>query len=218
MPHRSKIPDLPNAKKLELAERSRINDLSVNYIEKQRKLHADRIHALKQETGNLMIQSSNKEAIESSEAGFSTSKSYNNHIKQRSYNATDSRSDINDISDETLLRRLSLNRRKSTLLKDIYELKHVSTNNRGLLKKSELQNNHKLDVYLDYEESPERRERLPSLANLYKKANQLKLIERFNPQTLQSFNELIKASSLHRSNPTYDFGTQSNSLKEKSSI
>ena len=81
-----------------------------------------------------MIQSSNKEAVETSETGFSTSKSYNNHLKQKHFNAADSRSDINDISDETLLRRLSFNRRKSTLLKDIYELKHVSTNNFGSLK------------------------------------------------------------------------------------
>ena len=74
---------------------------------------------------------------------------------------------------------------------------------------------HIFDVYLDNDESPDRRERLPSLVNLYNKANQLKLIERFNPQTLQSFNELIKTSSLHRPNPnpTYDFGSQSSILK-----
>lgn len=208
MPLRPKIPDLPNSKKLELAERSRINDLSVNYIDKQRKLHAERINALKQETNShLYHSSSNKDSSEKSDVPHNT---YYNHLKPKSY-TNETKSEISDISDETLLRRLSFNKRKSTLLKDIYELKHVSTNNLGSLiknKKNKCNNNqHIFDVYLENEESKGKRERLPSLVNLYNKANQLKLIERFHPSTVQSFNELIKTSSLHRPNPTYEFNS-----------
>ena len=108
-----------------------------------------------------------------------------------------------------------LNRRKSSVFQDIYEIKRVSNTNTAY-QSNGFSKNHLFDVYLDDEApQPGKRERLPSIINLYNSAVKYKLIEKFNPKTVKGFNTMMNNnknnnnSTKKTKNPTFDFKSQS---------
>lgn len=117
----------------------------------------------------------------------------------------------NEIEKENILRN---SRRKSSVFKDIYEIKRIpnggptSTSlNQGFSK------THLFDVYLDDNDEtvPIPRKNRPSIVNLYDRAFKLNMIEKHNPSTVKDFSDLIKHTSYLKSStkPKYDFKSQS---------
>ena len=187
--------------------------LSIKNIEDFKMRHAEKIKKLKEESSGLLIHSSShyQSKIENESQIKPTVINLQSKSNYHFMNAIETKSEIPDLSDETLLRRMSFNRRKSSVFNDIYEIKHASARNSNLENKSlGFSKMHLFDVYLDDEIPTKRRDRLPSLVNLYNKANQLRLIEKYNPTTVNSFNQLIKYGMNHdKPKPSYDFKTQS---------
>lgn len=105
-----------------------------------------------------------------------------------------------------------LSRCKSSIINNVYEIKRLperipaSKSNQGFTK------THLFDVYLDSDESPVKKEKLPSILQLYDSAYRLNLIQKYNPSTVKSFNQLIKESEQLKSTLKPKYDPKSNSL------
>lgn len=111
----------------------------------------------------------------------------------------------NEMSEEELTNQ---NRCKSSVYMDVYEIKRLPENTSSLSTNSNqngFSKSHLFDVFLDHEAPPMRKNRLPSLVNIYENTHRLSMIDKFNPTTVRSFRKLLNESKKRGKTSHYDF-------------
>ena len=184
------------------------NKDEVKKLLKQKKLHENRIRLLKQETNNVIDETSTIEHLNDNKINSCVVKNKVLSIHLNEERKIDDQNKLNDALNELSMKRLSINRRKSSVFNDIYELSHIFNDSSADFQKSKgFTKSHIFDVYLDKEYRLPKNERMPSIISLYNKAHQLRLIQKFNPTNSNSFNELMQKSNesiFKKPNPKYD--------------
>jgi hypothetical protein len=175
----------------------------ISNLLRQKKLHENKIRMLKKETNNVINEVSEMENISSKRIQSSLVKnkliSSRENFGEESFNIDKALSDLNS-------KRMSMNRRKSSVFKDVYEV-FTNDSSSDFVKAKGFSKTHLFDVYLDKDFRSKRTERLPSIINLYNKAEQLRLIEKYNPTNSSNFEEIMSKSRedmLKNPNPKYD--------------
>jgi hypothetical protein len=189
------------------------DDFSIKLLEHQKNLHQKRLKLLREETNNVLNSMKGKSHLTDKTINTSlihNKTMLNNHSKPHPFKtAVQPKPETQPIEIKK-----DLNRRKSSVFQDIYEIKRV-TNTNTAYQSNGFSKNHLFDVYLDDEApQPGKRERLPSIINLYNSALKYKLIEKFNPTTVKGFNTMMNNNNnsikkTSTKNPTFDFKSQS---------
>ena len=181
------------------------DDEEMEKLIKEKRMHEEKIMLLKQETNNVVDETITLEHL--------TDKKISSHLISNKVSLLKSQNVVKPTICNALnaKRRASVYRRKSSVFKDIYEIKNWTVTPADSLEKSiGFSKTHLFDVYLDGEEPHPRNERLPSIINFYNKAKELRIIQKYNPTTVNSFSDIIKTHSrMYNENETYDYKSKS---------
>jgi hypothetical protein len=213
-----KTPNLMPKTSLQIANRNKgilkKNDLKTKNIPhsdritkllREKQMHENKIRLLKKETKSVINEVSGIEHLSSKTIQLSLIKNKILSSKE-DMTATEENEKFEKALTKLNYKRMSINRRKSSVFKDVYEV-FVKDANIEMEKTKDFTKNHIFDVYLDDEYKPHKNERLPSIINLYNKAEKLRLIEKLNPTSSKNFEEIVmksKADILKKPNPKYD--------------
>ena len=173
---------------------------------REKQIHENKIRFLKKETKNVINEVSAIEHLNSKTIKSSLMKNKILSSKE-DLTVTEENVKFDKALNNLNSRRMSMHRRKSSVFKDIYEV-FVKDSNADFEKAKGFSKMHIFDVYLDREYKSHKNERLPSIINLYNKAEQLSLIEKYNPTNSKSFEKILtksKTDILKKPNPKYDF-------------
>ena len=179
------------------------NKDEISKLLREKKLHENRIRILKKETNNIINEVSGIEHLNDKKIQSSL---VNNKLISSRENLAEEMVNIDKALNDLNFRQMSINRRKSSVFQDVYEV-FSNDSNADFEKAKGFSKTHIFDVYLDKDFRSKRNERLPSIINLYNKAEQLRLIEKFNPTTSLNFQEILnrsRADILKNPNPKYD--------------
>ena len=167
---------------------------STESIKEQKQFHEERIKTLKRETSLLVstldcVEHLSERRIHSNliKNKVTLMKAHHDEVNTRkSKHQLSDLDQFNEAVHSLNTRRLSLSRRKSSVMQGIYEIKRIDKQNEenhlGFTK------THLLDIYLNGNNKSN--ERKPSLINAFNEANRLRLIQKLNPMTIKSFNQI----------------------------
>jgi hypothetical protein len=155
---------------------------------REKQMHENKIRLLKKETKSVINEVSGIEHLSNKTIQLSLIK--NKIISSKEdLTATEENEKFDKALTKLNFKRMSISRRKSSVFEDVYEV-FAKDVNIEMKKTKGFTKNHIFDVYLDEEYIAHKNERLPSIINLYNKAEHLRLIEKLNPTSFKNFEEI----------------------------